>query len=277
MGILTITKLYSSTTVLTEAQLDGIKNSLENFINGQNLNEDNIEPNSLTTDSLSTSVVNSLAPTGSVVPYAGTTAPTGWLICDGSEFDATTYSALDLVLNGAFEDGAEAPGNSRLPDLQGRAVVGRESAATRITQALQDPAGGASDSTVIGAAGGEETHVLTEAEMDNHTHGFTSTTQVADNNHTHGAGSLRALIAPNGANIHGQYKSIPSWSSTYASALGGGTVSDTTSFTAAAEVSGNSDTPSADTTISGITDSTGSDSAHNNLQPLQVFNYIIKT
>src|SRR5690606_18084297 len=34
-----------------------------------------------------------LVPTGSVVPYVGATAPSGWLLCDGAEVSRETYAA----------------------------------------------------------------------------------------------------------------------------------------------------------------------------------------
>jgi microcystin-dependent protein len=41
--------------------------------------------------------VGGLAPTGTLVPYSGTTAPTGWLLADGSAVSRTTYAALFAV------------------------------------------------------------------------------------------------------------------------------------------------------------------------------------
>ena len=38
------------------------------------------------------------SPTGMISPYAGNTAPTGWLLCDGSAVSRTTYAALFAVL-----------------------------------------------------------------------------------------------------------------------------------------------------------------------------------
>ena len=35
---------------------------------------------------------NRYTPIGSILNYAGPTAPTGWLLCDGSEVSKTTYS-----------------------------------------------------------------------------------------------------------------------------------------------------------------------------------------
>ena len=42
-------------------------------------------------DSAATSV---LMPTGAIMPYAGSTAPTGYLLCDGAAISRTTYSSL---------------------------------------------------------------------------------------------------------------------------------------------------------------------------------------
>ena len=44
------------------------------------------------------SVSGSGVPTGTVAMWFGTTAPTGWLICDGSSFSTTTYAALHTHL-----------------------------------------------------------------------------------------------------------------------------------------------------------------------------------
>ena len=62
--------------------------------------------------------------------FAGTVAPTGWLLCDGSQQAVATYGALDTVLGttyGSRTNGSGGAGSShfRLPDLQGRVVVGK--------------------------------------------------------------------------------------------------------------------------------------------------------
>lgn len=64
-------------------------------------------------------------PTGSVIPFAGTTAPEGWLLCDGSIVDRTEYSSLFSVIG---EDHGEGNGSTtfHLPDLRGRFVRGTD-------------------------------------------------------------------------------------------------------------------------------------------------------
>jgi len=67
--------------------------------------------------------VESGAPVGSLMPYAGTTPPDGWLICDGSEISRTTYARLFSVIGTTYGAG---DGNSsfNLPDFSNRVIQG---------------------------------------------------------------------------------------------------------------------------------------------------------
>lgn len=55
-------------------------------------------------------------PTGTILPYGGSTAPNGFLLCDGSAVSRTTYAALYAVIGDAYGAG---DGNStfNLPNL----------------------------------------------------------------------------------------------------------------------------------------------------------------
>lgn len=48
---------------------------------------------------------SSLAPTATVLPYAAVSAPSGWLICDGSEVSRTTYANLFAVIGTSYGSG----------------------------------------------------------------------------------------------------------------------------------------------------------------------------
>ena len=74
---------------------------------------------------------NGFVPPGAIMQFAGSTAPTGWFICDGSEKNSTTYNALYVAigsgtiwntstnpLTGSAQS-APAGGNFRIPNLQG--------------------------------------------------------------------------------------------------------------------------------------------------------------
>src|SRR5215469_16888224 len=56
-------------------------------------------------------------PTGSFIPFAGATAPSGWLMCDGSAVSRTTYSALYAVIGTAYGAG-DGSTTFNLPDMQ---------------------------------------------------------------------------------------------------------------------------------------------------------------
>ncbi len=75
-----------------------------------------------------TSNLGSAVPTGTLSMFAGSLAPTGYLICDGSEVSRTTYSALWDVLRGGTSSSPYGNGNGtttfNLPDLRGRAPIG---------------------------------------------------------------------------------------------------------------------------------------------------------
>ena len=71
----------------------------------------------------------SLVPTGVVLPYAGATAPSGYLICNGATVSQTTYAALFAVTGHTY--GADpGGGNFILPNLKGKVPVGFNAAET---------------------------------------------------------------------------------------------------------------------------------------------------
>jgi len=85
-----------------------------------------------------------VTPAGVIAAFAGSVAPTGWLLCDGREYDRRTYPALAAV----FGNGVKF----RVPDLRGRTVLGVNAAHK------------------LGELGGEEQHALTVDEMPRHSH-----------------------------------------------------------------------------------------------------------
>jgi hypothetical protein len=58
-----------------------------------------------------------LVPVGTVVAFAGISAPEGWLLCDGALHSRATYPDLSSVLASTY--GGD-PANFRVPDLRGR-------------------------------------------------------------------------------------------------------------------------------------------------------------
>lgn len=111
----------------------------------------------VTEDSLS-----SVVPPGVVVPYAGASAPTDWLLCDGSAVSRATYATLFGIISTTYGVG-DGSTTFNLPDLQGNVAVGKDSGTF----------------SALGDTGGAETHTLSESEMPAHTHGENNDTQAA--------------------------------------------------------------------------------------------------
>ena len=64
-------------------------------------------------------------PIGAIVPFGGWDAPTGWLICDGTLLNKTTYPELFNAIGYSF-GGEEGGSTFGLPDLRGRVPVGEK-------------------------------------------------------------------------------------------------------------------------------------------------------
>lgn len=68
-------------------------------------------------------------PTGGIMAYGGTSAPTGFLMCDGSAVSRTTYAALFTAIGTAF-GGGDGSTTFNVPDLRARAPYGKAASGT---------------------------------------------------------------------------------------------------------------------------------------------------
>lgn len=194
-----------------------------------------------------------LVPTGSVLPFAGSSAPAGWLLCFGQAVSRDTYSGLFAVVSTTYGSG-DGSTTFNVPDLRGRVAVGKDnmggSAANRMTSG-----GSGVDGSTLGASGGAQTVTLTSSEMPSHTH-----TQDA---HTHFVAKTET-----GTNIANNANSI-------ATVRDNGDQDDYAMRRTAAVG------PTADVGLSSsataTNQNTGGDGAHNNTQPALILNYAIKT
>jgi hypothetical protein len=64
-------------------------------------------------------------PAGSVMPYAGSTAPSGWLLSYGQAISRSTYATLFAAIGTTYGVGDGAT-TFNVPDLRGRLVAGQD-------------------------------------------------------------------------------------------------------------------------------------------------------
>lgn len=97
-----------------------------------------------------------LLPAGVVVAWAGSTAPAGWQLCDGSAISRTTYAALFAICGTAFGVGDNST-TFNVPDVRGRAIFGTSTNIARAATSTAIDASFASTSS----SGGPTTHTVT--------------------------------------------------------------------------------------------------------------------
>ena len=124
-----------------------------------------------------------------------------------------------------------------LPDLRGRVVAGQDDMGGSSADRLTGQTGGV-DGDTLGGSGGAETHTLTEAQLASHSHGASKPF-----NDESESGINRKYLVNSQTDVNDTFQG-------YETSTGGDEL---------------------------LIQNTGSDSAHNNVQPTFILNYIIKT
>lgn len=223
-----------------------------------------------------------ITPTGAIIPFAGSTAPSGWLLCDGSAIGRVEYAALFEVIKETYGIG-DSSTTFNLPDLRGRTAIG-----TGQGTGLSD--------RIIGQVVGEENHALTVDEMPQHAHTGSTTgagghihtgSTVGAGEHSHTGSTAKAgehshtgsvAISYNSIGVEGVKSGVGPTSGDigFWVALSGEHAHDVT-------IGGAGD-HTHDVTIDGpgdhahgaTIDEVGGGQLHNNMPPSLVLNYIIK-
>ena len=104
---------------------------------------------------MTTPAATDAVPPGAIMAFGGSAAPAGWLLCDGSAVSRTTFAALFAAISTAYGSG-DGSTTFNLPDLRGRAAVGKDdlggSAANRLQVSTTVNTTGSSTSATVASA-----------------------------------------------------------------------------------------------------------------------------
>lgn len=208
-----------------------------------------------------------IVPTGWVSPYAGSSAPSGYLLCDGAAISRSTYSGLFSVIGTTYGAG-NGTTTFNVPNLKGKVPVGFDSTQTEFD--------------ALGETGGSKSVALSSAENGLHSH--TTAITASETGHSHTVNNHQHNVNPHAHEIWANARYVTG----LVGAGGNGSAPSSTGFafslstgstgglTDAQAPGTNSQTPSI--TVAGQgTGSSGSGTAHQNLQPYIALNYLIKT
>lgn len=221
--------------------------------------------------------VPSLTPVGSIVTYGGSTAPSGWLICDGSTKSKTDYSQLFAVLGNTF--GTATATNFYLPDLQAKFPLGKSgSYALGSTGGAfaQTPTGSISSTFTgnpftplgnVSISGTVAGHQLSVSEMPSHNHLITHAGGGTTPNHIHATYGASITMGDNNTSV--QTNPFYTYPSACMSNTGGNSTHNH-GFSGSGTFNGTSSNPT------GSVASTLTGSSLDTTNPYVALNYIIK-
>lgn len=218
----------------------------------------------------------SSVPVGTVLPYAGAVAPTGYLFAAGQSLAKDAFVELFAAIGGQF---GSTTTNFSLPDLRGRIPVGLDNLGGT-------DAGRLALANTLGLAHGLELEAITAAQLPPHAHSIAhdhpaTATGGRSADHSHSGGTGGQSNTHDHAMGLGDSATIASGSATRTHLggknTGGASADHSHAFTtggASADHSHTLDLPN----FTGSSDNgPGASSARSNMQPGILLNYIIRT
>lgn len=291
------TKTFKTSVVIQETSgTDGITIQAPALASSYSLTlpvDDGTADQVLTTNGSGVLNWQTFLPPGMLLPYAGSSTPSGFLLCDGTAVSRTTYASLFAAVGTLWGVG-DGSTTFNVPNLSRRTLAGSGGASTGTLGNTTGSTGGAetlpahdhavgtlangtsSVSGTVGGSDGTHTHTFTTGGISaNHYHSYPSS------NAGGGAGGTGASAAPFGSTTATGNGYVLN------EAAGGGTGyvqssvesadhthSGTTNTTGSGHSHAHSLTAAAQT-ITGSTASTGTGS-HGVIQPTAIVTYVIK-
>lgn len=278
MATASVTYVFANGTNADGTQVNANFNSVTNFLNSEVIQRDgSIAFTAIPTLPASTptldnhavrkAYVDSFLPAGVITQYGGGSAPSGWLVCDGSAVSRTnaTYARLFAAIGTTYGVG-DGSTTFNVPNLKGRVPVGYDATQTEFD--------------ALAETGGAKTHTLTSAEMPSHTH--------VQDAHTHTQNAHNHFVwintSTDGSHNHdftdAGTNAVARTTNTGAANTASTTqVSDSTDYAGShshSVIGYTADNTATNQNTTATNQNTGGGGAHNNLQPYLVVNYIIK-
>lgn len=202
MPQLSITRTVKNGTVFTQQQNETQCSDIESFINTTKIDSTNIQSGGIATSNYAAGSVDNTAlaqnavtnakiadnavtnaklstdiqlPIGMVVAYSANSAPTGWLLCDGSAVSRSTYASLFAVI-GITHGQGDAATTFNLPDYRGRFLRGVDGGTGR------DPDKASRTAMGTGGNTGDAVGSVQDSTFTAHNH----TININDPGHAHG-------------------------------------------------------------------------------------------
>ena len=215
-------------------------------------------------------------PTGTVSAFAGSAAPTGYALCDGSAVNRTAQASLFGVIGTTYGAG-DGSTTFNLPDLKGRVVAGLGGSLIDTSAVVN---GAVSNFTQVNLTGNLGGTIVQGMAVSGPGIGSGITVQIVTNQNTIHLSS--AVTLSDGVRL--TFATTESLGDTGGAKTHTLTESEMPSHNHSAALSGISGTlqfpgviGGGNKLVSANTSNTGGDEAHNNVQPTIILNYIIKT
>lgn len=208
-------------------------------------------------------------PAGVLSPFAGSAAPAGWLLAYGQAVSRTTYANLFAAIGTTYGAG-DGSTTFNVPDLRGRVIAALDNMGGT-------DAGRLDWANTLGTNGGAQTVALAAGNIPTHTHAInhdhplggshSHTINISDPGHSHTIDTLSRTKA-SGTTFNQNVVSF---------------VADETQSTRSATTGISATSSPAEVDLGNFTGTSGDGSptlagtAHQNMQPTILLNYIIKT